>query len=161
MSTNNRITRRDHLGGMLLGTGAALVGGLSPRELLAATKMPELPSMDPATASRFNGPSGVGDYAGVNGNTWDVLSQAHWIRDGYFEDVDYDALPVDESSYDVVMIGGGSSSLGAAYVLSSASDQLRDGYGRIFFAHSELRGLQTFVGARAEGYPAARQVMAL
>lgn len=43
----------------------------------------------------------------------------------------------------------------------SPSDRLRAGYGRIFFAHSELRGLQAFAGANAEGYRAARQVMAL
>ena len=121
MNKDAGVTRRDYLGGVLLGAGSALLAGLTPRELLAAKAGVQLPPIDRAAARRFDGPSGVGDYQGVNGNTWDVLSRAHWIRDGYFDEVDYGALPVEEDGYDVIMVGGGASSLGAAYLLDRES----------------------------------------
>ena len=121
MRRSSGITRRDYLGGMLLGAGSALLSGLTPREILAAKAGLRLPPIDQAAASRFDGPSGIGDYRGVNGNTWEVLSRAHWVRDGYFDEVDYDSLPVEEDGYDVIMVGGGASSLGAAYLLNKES----------------------------------------
>ena len=121
MRKRRGITRRDYLGGTLLGTGAALLGGLTPRELLAAQAGVRLPAINRAAAERFDGPSGVGDYQGVNGNTWEVLTRAHWLRDGWFDAVDYAALPVEEDGYDVIMIGGGAASLGAAYLLNRES----------------------------------------
>jgi len=116
------ITRRDYLGGVLVGTGAALLTGLTPRELLAqsggARSAPSVyPPVDPETAALFDGPSGVGDYRGSNGNTWDVLSRAHRIRDGVFDAADIAAAPVEEDDYDVVIIGGGGAGIGAAYRL--------------------------------------------
>jgi hypothetical protein len=36
-------------------------------------------------ADAFNGYGGIGDYAHSNGNTWEVLSAGHVMRDGAFE----------------------------------------------------------------------------
>ena len=67
---NDPISRRDFLNGVLFtGASLALHG--------------KAPSISPADA--FNGYGGVGDYAHSNGNTWDVLSAGHAMRDGAFE----------------------------------------------------------------------------
>jgi len=71
------ITRRDFLGSTLLASGAALVLGASPQELLAQT--------DP-----FTGYGGVGEYSSSNGNTLPVLRDGPAIRDRR-----YDPLPKD------------------------------------------------------------------
>ena len=63
------ITRRDFLGSTLLGSGAMLLSGLTPAQLLAA-------------ADEFSGYGGVGDYAKSNGNTFEVLTAGHRMRDG-------------------------------------------------------------------------------
>ena len=41
----------------------------------------------------------------------------------------------------------------------SNSDIVREGFDRIFFAHSELYGVQAFIGAVSEGQRAARQAL--
>src|SRR5438094_728593 len=64
------ISRRDFLNGALLvGAGLLLPG--------------KAPAISPADA--FNGYGGVGDYRHSNGNTWEVLSTGHALRDGAFE----------------------------------------------------------------------------
>jgi len=112
------ITRRDYLGGALAGAGGLLLSGLTPGQLLAGGYKPDLEHIDPREALIFDGPAGTGDYRVSNGNTWDVLSRAHRIRDGVYEDTAYDQIPVSEDHYDVVMVGGGASSLGATYFLN-------------------------------------------
>ena len=62
------ITRRDFLGSTLLGSGAMLLSGLTPAQLLAA-------------ADEWSGYGGVGDYAKSNGNTFEVLTAGHKMRD--------------------------------------------------------------------------------
>src|SRR6516225_4661741 len=54
------ITRRDFLGSTLLASGAVLLEGLTPTELLAQK-------------DEFTGYGGVGEYRTSNGNTWAVL----------------------------------------------------------------------------------------
>ena len=65
------ITRRDYLNSTLVASGAALLGGASPMELLAQ--------------GDWNGYGGVGEYSNSNGNTFEVMTEAHKIRDRVFE----------------------------------------------------------------------------
>ena len=94
------ITRRDFLGSALLASGAALLGGLTPAELLAQ-------------ADAFTGYGGVGEYSNSNGNTWEVLSAGHTIRDGVYEPLPKNIVDKGET-YDCVIVGGGISGLAAA-----------------------------------------------
>lgn len=108
-----QITRRDFLGGSLLGAGTALLGGLTPAQLLQA-------GADQYTAAApvnltYDGPSGVGDYRGNNGNTWDVVTRAHAIFENQFDESAFNNAHASDDDYDVVIIGGGATSMGAAY----------------------------------------------
>lgn len=95
------ITRRDFLGTTLLASGAALLQPFSPAQLLANQDAP----------AEFNGFSGIGDYAGSNGNTWEILTAGHKMRDGAYDQ----ATPVETGeTYDCVVVGGGISGLAAA-----------------------------------------------
>ena len=96
---NEPITRRDFLNGVLL-TGAGLV------------LRGEVPTtVSPADA--FNGYGGVGDYRRSNGNTYDVITAGHAMRDGNFERSIASAVDTGEM-YDLVAVGGGLSGLAAA-----------------------------------------------
>ena len=94
----DRITRRDFLNGVLL-TGAGLL------------LHDKAPTISPDDA--FNGYGGIGDYAHSNGNTWEVLSAGHAMRDGAFESRIAKATDTGEI-YDLVAVGGGISGLAAA-----------------------------------------------
>ena len=94
------ITRREFLGAALLASGAVLLGGMTPAELLAAQ-------------DDFTGYGGVGEYNGSNGNTWDVLQAGHAIRDGRYDPLPNDVVDTGET-YDCVIVGGGISGLAAA-----------------------------------------------
>lgn len=61
------ISRRDFLNGVLLTIAGLLLHNKAP-------------TISPGDA--FNGYGGVGDYAHSNGNTWEVLSAGHAMRDG-------------------------------------------------------------------------------
>src|SRR5688500_18768554 len=98
LGLNDPISRRDFLNGVLL-TGAGL---------LLHNKAPTISPED-----AFNGYGGVGDYAHSNGNTWEVLSAGHAIRDGTFEKRIATATDTGEI-YDLVAVGGGISGLAAA-----------------------------------------------
>ena len=96
---NEPITRRDFLNGILI-TGAGLaLGGNVPA------------TISPADA--FDGYGGIGDYRHSNGNTYDVMSAAHAMRDGKFERGIARAIDTGET-YDLVAVGGGISGLAAA-----------------------------------------------
>jgi spermidine dehydrogenase len=95
---NEAITRRDFLNGVLLAGAGVLVPG-------------QAPTLSPADA--FDGYGGVGDYRHANGNTWDVLSAGHAMRDGAFERRLASAIDTGET-YDLVAVGGGISGLAAA-----------------------------------------------
>src|SRR5215467_8505265 len=64
------IDRRDFVNSMMVASGAALLGALSPRQILASDD--------------WTGYAGVGDYARSNGNTYEVITAGHQIRDQVF-----------------------------------------------------------------------------
>ena len=72
LGMDSPITRRDFLNASLIGAGSMLVTLPAPSELLAAN-------------TAWNGYGGVGDYAHSNGNTWEVMSVGHEVRDGRFD----------------------------------------------------------------------------
>ena len=106
LGTDQLITRRDFLNGTLLGAGATLLQASAPFELVAKE-------------NSWDGYGAVGDYAISSGNTQEMIRVAHEIRDGR-----YDRLPANvidtEELFDLVVIGGGMSGLGAAYYFKKA-----------------------------------------
>ena len=98
LGMNEPISRRDFLNGALL-AGAGLF------------LHDKAPTISPADA--FNGYGGIGDYRHSNGNTWEVLSAGHAMRDGAFEKRVAHAIDTREM-YDLVCVGGGLSGLAAA-----------------------------------------------
>lgn len=97
LGMNEPITRRDFVNGTLLAGVGLLLHGREPNV------------QRPADA--WNGYSGVGDYRGSNGNTYDVMTVAHAMRDGSFER----SVAVDTGEmYDLIAVGGGISGLAAA-----------------------------------------------
>jgi spermidine dehydrogenase len=100
LGMNAPITRRDFLGSTLLASGAMLLDGLTPRELLAET-------------DDFTGYGGVGEYSSSNGNTWPVLQAGHKIRDAVYNKLPKDIADTGET-FDCVIVGGGISGLAAA-----------------------------------------------
>lgn len=93
------MTRRDYLNATLLASGGVLLGGATPLDLLANDD--------------WDGYSGVGDYAGSNGNTSEVLADGHNIRDRAFEPLPTNVIDTGEE-FDCVVVGGGISGLAAA-----------------------------------------------
>jgi spermidine dehydrogenase len=92
------MTRRDYLNSTLLASGSLLLSGVAPLDLLANTE--------------WDGYGGVGDYAGCNGNTFEVLSDGHKIRDHAFNSPPTGVMETGEE-YDCVVVGGGISGLAA------------------------------------------------
>jgi spermidine dehydrogenase len=109
------ITRRDFLNAVALGTGAALLGSPAP----AFHARPGGPLIRPPATpgdpwDPWTGNPGVGDYARSNGNTWDVVTAAHGLRDGTYDKLLATAADTGEI-YDCVIVGGGFSGTVAAY----------------------------------------------
>jgi len=118
------ITRRDFVGGTLIGTGAALLGAAAPIAGSKAAYGSNHSAYKTATSSTsgtdgWTGYAGVGDYARANGNTADVRTSAHLIRDGLSDDL-IDAAEDTGEVFDMIIIGGGFSGAGAAYQLKQA-----------------------------------------
>lgn len=92
--------RRDFLNSTLLASGSLLLSGITPASLLAEQ-------------ADWTGFGGVGDYAHSNGNTYEVMTAGHAIRDGKY---DRGEVPVANTGelYDLALIGGGISGLSAA-----------------------------------------------
>lgn len=99
---DSSITRRDFLGSTLLGTGAALLDGLTPAQILGATAEDD-----------WTGYGGIGDYRRSNGNTLEVLQAGHKLRDGAYSSLLVDPVDTGET-YDCVIVGGGISGIAAA-----------------------------------------------
>lgn len=107
------ITRRDFVGGALLGAGAGLLLASAPglaRKANAQTLGVPLTGLGP----KWTGPGGVGDYRAANGNTHEVVNDGHGVRNGAFEKSFKEAIDSGEV-YDLVIVGGGFSGLCAAY----------------------------------------------
>jgi spermidine dehydrogenase len=109
LGMDQAITRRDFLGSTLLASGAQLIEPFSPADFFAAHAEQSLPG----AAEDWNGYGGVGDYANSNGNTWEVLSAGHRLRNGQNQP---DASSVTDTGelYDCLVVGGGISGLAAA-----------------------------------------------
>ena len=71
LGMNEPISRRDFVNGTLLAGAGMFLSGHAPFEV--------------SPADEWNGYGGVGDYRLSNGNTYDVMSAAHAMRDGAFE----------------------------------------------------------------------------
>lgn len=91
--------RRDFLNSTLLASGGILLSGITPINLLAE--------------SDWTGFAGVGDYARSNGNTYEVMTAGHAIRDHVFEGKPLEIEDTRET-FDCVVVGGGISGLSAA-----------------------------------------------
>src|SRR6202040_2422249 len=88
LGMNSEITRRDFLGSTLLASGAVLLDGVAPAQLLGST-------------DDWTGYGGVGEYSRSNGNTFEVLQAGHRMRDGAYDSLPADALDTGET-YDCV-----------------------------------------------------------
>ncbi len=103
------ITRRDFLNGALLGAGALLLELPAPLRLFAQSQ------------SDYDF-SGIGDYVLSNGNTDTVIKAFMAIEKGDYTSLIQDAINAGET-YDLVIVGGGLSGLGAAYEFNKSSSK--------------------------------------
>lgn len=103
------ITRRDFLNGMLLGAGAFLLELPAPLKVFAQSQ----PTY---------GFGGIGDYASSNGNTYSVISAFQAIQNGDYQFISREIIDTSES-YDLVIVGGGLSGLGAAYEFNKSTSK--------------------------------------
>src|SRR5687767_5887000 len=112
------ITRRDFVGGTLLGSGMALLAMQAPsvvRQAQAQTMAAPLAGLGPD----WTGPGGLGDYARSNGNTHEVVNAAHEaLRNEAWRSQLENGHDAGEL-YDLVVVGAGFAGLSAAltYVL--------------------------------------------
>jgi len=108
LGMTREITRRDFLNGVAIGAGATLLGGsLNAERLLAAAIFDETaPEKQPG----YYPPAKMG----MRGNHDGTFTYAHRLRDGESADAMGDAADTGEL-YDLVVVGGGISGLGAAY----------------------------------------------
>ncbi len=95
------ITRRDFLNAALIGMGAALLELPAPIHLFAQEEP-------------WDGFGGTGDYSNSHGNTRNIVLDGHQIRDGRYDKPPDNAIDTGEM-FDLVIIGGGLSGLGAAF----------------------------------------------
>jgi len=72
----------------------------------------------------WDGYSGVGDYAGANGNTYAVMTAGHGIRDGLYNSELKEAHSASET-FDCVVVGGGISGLAAAHIYSERTSRAK------------------------------------
>ena len=107
LAMNARICRRDFLNSALLASGSILLKSLTPLQLLG--QQPD-----------WGGYTGVGDYAGANGNTEEVMLAAHAVRDGVFDSPSASAVDTGEV-FDIVVVGGGISGLASALYFKDAA----------------------------------------
>ncbi|MCU1292402.1 MAG: dependent oxidoreductase [Bryobacterales bacterium] len=93
------ISRRDFLDGALIASGSILLGAAAPQQTLAQTG--------------WTGYTGEGDYRNSAGNSEDVVSSAHAVRDGAYDKLSNEPVDTGEM-FDCVVVGGGFSGLSAA-----------------------------------------------
>src|SRR6187549_4235083 len=102
LGMNEPISRRDFINGTLAASAGLWLGGRAPSGIGT-----------PWAADEWTGYGGVGEYARSNGNTYEVMSIAHAMRDGKFERAAARATDTKEM-YDLLVVGGGISGLAAA-----------------------------------------------
>ncbi len=102
LGLNAPIERRDLLNSTLLAAGSMLLSSIAPFQILAEED--------------WTGYGGVGDYARSNGNTYEVMTDGHKIRDHVFDNASANAIDTREE-FDCVVVGGGISGLAAALFL--------------------------------------------
>jgi spermidine dehydrogenase len=100
LGMDQRMSRRDFLNSTLLASGGLLMTSVTPLQLLGED-------------ADWSGYGGVGDYSKSNGNTLEVLTAGHRIRDGEFERLPENVIDAGEV-FDCVIVGGGISGLAAA-----------------------------------------------
>ena len=105
LGMDGEISRRDFMNATLLASGGALLSGLTPYQLLAQMGK-----------DNWTGYGGVGDYAESHGNTFEVMTAGHQIRDHVFADPPHQAEDTGEV-FDFVIVGGGLSGLATALYL--------------------------------------------
>jgi spermidine dehydrogenase len=113
LGMKQEISRRDFMNATLLASGGALLGGLTPHQLLAQMGK-----------DKWTGYGGMGDYAESNGNTFEVMSAGHQIRDHVFADPPHEAEETGEV-VDCVIAGGGLSGLAAALSMQQHAPQAK------------------------------------
>lgn len=96
---NEPISRRDFVNGTLVAAAGLALRGRLPNVI--------------GPGDDWTGYGGIGDYARSNGNTFEVVSVAHDMRDGKFESAVTAATETGEL-YDLAVVGGGISGLAAA-----------------------------------------------
>src|SRR5579884_2209405 len=92
LGMDGRVCRRDFLNSSLLAAGALLLAPLTPQQILQR--------------EAWTGYGGVGDYANSNGNTFEVMSSGHQIRNGVFDSLPAEVIDTGEI-FDCVIVGGG------------------------------------------------------
>src|SRR6201987_5141852 len=103
------VPRRDFLGATWLASGPQLLHPFSPAQLL--DQQPN--AILPGATEDWTGYAGVGEYANSNGNTWEVLSAGHKLRDSN-QATSLKNVKDTGEFYDCVVVGGGISGLAAA-----------------------------------------------
>ncbi len=121
---SSKITRRDFVGGSLVGSGAALLTAKAPGLVskAEATSINGPSGEFPQTINApltgltkaWTGPGGVGDYKNSNGNTHLEANAGHAFRNSDFKKQVQNATVLDEE-YDLVIVGAGFAGCGAAY----------------------------------------------
>ncbi|MEM7277098.1 MAG: NAD(P)-binding protein [Pseudomonadota bacterium] len=149
------ITRRDFVGGTLIGSGAALLSAQAPALAGSKDKAPLPPESEQMIKAPLNGldknwsgPSGVGDYAGANGNTHAEVNAAHSFRNRDFDQQIQRAKELDEH-YDLVIVGAGFAGVTAAYTYLKEQPDARV---LIFDNHSVFGGEARHNEFEVDGY---------
>ncbi|MDH3728905.1 MAG: FAD-binding protein [Myxococcales bacterium] len=126
LGMDSRITRRDFVGGTLVGAGAGLLAMAAPG--CRAPTVSE-PSSAPAAGwpptgfdTAWTGPGGIGDYATSNGNTHAVVNSAHAIGQKRYVPLPKETIDTSEV-YDVVAVGGGFAGLSTGYTAKEQGNE--------------------------------------
>jgi len=115
------MTRRDFVGGTLIGSGAALLSAAAPgfaANVNTAANPREFPQTIPTKLNNLDGswtgPGGVGSYANSNGNTHAVVNAAHTFRSREF-DSRMESAEDSGEHYDLAIVGAGFAGVTTAY----------------------------------------------